>query len=42
MYNSIRYLDQVTSMETELGLTYAEATLVVEAAQNEMSGGKPD
>ncbi len=42
MYNSIRYLDQVTSMETELGVTYAEAAFVVEAAQNEMSGKKPD
>lgn len=42
MYNSIRYLDQVTSMETELGLTYAEAAIVVEAAQDEMSGDKPD
>jgi len=42
MYNSIRYLDQVTSMETELGVTYGEAASIVEAAQNALSGKKPD
>jgi hypothetical protein len=42
MYNSIRYLDQVTSMETELGVTYTEAAFVIEAAQNEMNGKEPD
>jgi len=42
MYNSIRYLDQVTSMETELGVTYVEAASIVEAAQNALSGKEPD
>ena len=42
MYNSIRYLDQVTSMETELGVTYTEAAFVIEAAQNEMYGKESD
>jgi len=32
IYNSIRYLDDVIGMEAELGVTYSEATSVVEAA----------
>lgn len=39
VYNSIRYLDEVTSMESELGITYSEATLVVEAALKQLNSG---
>ncbi len=39
VYNSIRYLDEVTSMETELGVTYLEASLVVESALERLNSG---
>lgn len=42
VYNSIRYLDEVTSMETELGVTYIEASLVIEAALANLLSGGPD
>ena len=38
VYNSIRYLDSVTTLETELAITYSEAILVIEAAQRAMNG----
>jgi hypothetical protein len=38
IYNSIRYLDGVTSLETELAVTYAEAISVIRSAQSEMRG----
>ena len=38
IYNSIRYLDNVTSLESELGITYIEATSVIRLAQNKLEG----
>lgn len=38
IYNSIRYLDSVTTLETELSITYAEATSVIQSIQGEMTG----
>jgi hypothetical protein len=38
LYNSIRYLDSVTRLETELSITYAEAASVIQNIQREMSG----
>lgn len=32
IYNSIRYLDDVIGMEAELGITYTEASIVVDSA----------
>ena len=32
VYNSIRFLDEVTQMETELGIVYSEAAAVVRSA----------
>ena len=40
VYNSIRYLDEVTSMETELGIIYVEAALVIEAALRRLNTGE--
>jgi hypothetical protein len=37
IYNSIRYLDDVTSMEEELGVIYNEAFTVVQTAQSELA-----
>jgi hypothetical protein len=37
-YNSIRYLDNVTSLETELGITYNVAMSAIRLAQNKMDG----
>jgi hypothetical protein len=37
-YNSIRYLDTVTSLETELGITYMEAMSAIRLAQNKLEG----
>lgn len=39
VYNSIRYLDEVTQMETELGIVYSEAAAVVQSA---IRGGNND
>jgi hypothetical protein len=39
VYNSIRYLDEVTSMESELGITYGEASLVIDAALQQLNSG---
>jgi hypothetical protein len=36
VYNTIRYLDDVTSMETELGGVYSEASAVLRAARTEL------
>ena len=38
MYNSIRYLDGVTSLESELSITYVEATSVIRLAQDKLDG----
>jgi hypothetical protein len=40
VYNSIRYLDEVTSMESELGITYGEASLVIDAALQQLNSGE--
>jgi len=42
VYNSIHYLDEVTSMEAELGVTYIEASLVIEAALENLGTDSPD
>ena len=42
VYNSIRYLDEVTGMETELGITYVEASLVIQAALQRLNTGEDD
>ena len=39
VYNSIRYLDEVTQMETELGIVYSEAEAVV---QSVIGGGNDE
>jgi hypothetical protein len=36
VYNTIRYLDNVTGMETELGVVYTEAETIIQAALNDM------
>ena len=36
VYNSIRYLDDITSMEEELGVIYAEAFAVIQTARTTM------
>ncbi len=38
VYNAIRYLDDVTSMETELGVLYTEVESVIRSARRIMSG----
>ncbi len=38
VYNSIRYLDDVTGMEQELSVTYAEATRIIDTALRLMRG----
>ena len=40
VYNSIRYLDEVTSMETELGIIYVEAALIIEEALKRLNTGE--
>ncbi len=37
VYNSIRYLDDVTSMEEELGVIYNEAFSVIQTARMEIT-----
>jgi hypothetical protein len=39
VYNSIRYLDEITRMETELGIVYSEAEAVVQFA---IAGGNDE
>jgi hypothetical protein len=41
VYNSIRYLDNITGMETELGIVYGEAAIVIQAAIDAMDQGLP-
>jgi hypothetical protein len=41
IYNSIRYLDDVTSMETELGAVYSEAESVLRSARSDLIEGPP-
>lgn len=38
IYNSLQYLEDMTGMETELGVVYAEATSVVESAWTDLTG----
>jgi hypothetical protein len=38
IYNSLQYLEDVTSMETELGVVYTEAASVIQSAWATMSG----
>lgn len=38
LYNSIRYLDTITRLETELAITYSEAASVILSVQREMRG----
>ena len=38
VYNAIRYLDDITSMETELSVVYTEAESVIRSAKRIMSG----
>ncbi len=38
-YNSIRYLDNITGMETELDVIYGEATIIIQAAIDAMDRG---
>jgi hypothetical protein len=41
VYNSVRYLDQVTTMETELGAVYSEANAVLQNAIDATNGKAP-
>ena len=38
LYNSIHYLDNITSMEEELGVIYDEAFSVIQAARTTVTG----
>ena len=38
-YNSVRYLDNITGMETELGVIYVEATIIIQSAIDAMDRG---
>jgi hypothetical protein len=38
IYNSLQYLEDVTAMETELGVVYVEASSVIRAAYMDLSG----
>jgi len=40
-YNSVRYLDNITGMETELGVIYEEATIIIQSAIDAMDRGVP-
>lgn len=42
IYNSLQYLEDVTSMETELGIVYTEAALVIQSAWLTMTGESPE
>jgi len=42
IYNSTQYLEDVTSMETELGVVYEEAAAVIRAAWPELFGKESD
>ncbi len=42
IYNSIRFLDDVTGMEEELGVTYIEASRVIQSALQRMDAGDAD
>ncbi len=41
VYNSIRYLEEVTRMESELGIVYSEAIAVVQSAIRSGNGDSP-
>jgi len=38
IYNSLQYLEDVTSMETELAVVYTEATSVIETNWKKLNG----
>ncbi len=38
-YNSVRYLDNITGMETELGVIYGEAAIIIRKAIDSMDRG---
>lgn len=38
-YNSVRYLDNITGMETELGVIYGEAAIIIQSAIDAMDRG---
>ena len=42
IYNSIRFLDDVTGMEAELAVIYVEASLVIEAALTQLDASDSD
>jgi len=42
IYNSVRYLDNATAMETELSVVYGEAELVLRNAWMELKGATPE
>ncbi len=42
IYNSIRFLDDVTGMEEELAVIYVEASLVIEAALTQLDASDSD
>jgi len=41
VYNSIRYLEEVTRMESELGIVYSEAIAVIQSAIRSGNGDSP-
>ncbi len=40
-YNSVRYLDSITGMETELGVIYVEVSTIIQSAIDAMDRGVP-
>ena len=38
LYNSVRYLDSITTLEAELAITYGEAISVIRSVQRELRG----
>ena len=41
VYNSVRFLDDITSMESELGVIYSEAARVLRTAISELTDDAP-
>lgn len=42
LYNSVRYLDSITTLEAELAITYGEAISVIRSVQRELRGDAAD
>lgn len=42
VYNAVRYLNEVTGMETELGVVYAEADAIIRGAWQTMTGASDE